>query len=143
MNLLWQRAVFDPEYKRIFCLVHAEKLSYQTADKALRALNEIIQNQRGICKHTFVYPINIRVITFSSIGYRLVIICSSQDEEKTPIISKLHLHRRPYVVSSDINKYRTYLRKHFIDEQQPSYQQLQQAIGSVPIMKASIVDDER
>ena len=90
-----------------------------------------------------MYILYIRIITSSSIGYRLVIICSSQDEEKTPIISKLHLHRRPYVVSSDINKYKTYLRKHFIDEQQPSYQQLQQAIGSVPIVKASIVDDER
>ena len=89
-----------------------------------------------------MYILYIRIINIFRIGYRLVIICSSLDEEKTPIISKLHLHRRPYVVSSDINKYRTYLRTHFIDEQQPSYQQLQQAIGSVPIMKASIVDNE-
>ena len=71
-----------------------------------------------------------------------MIICSSQDEEKTPIISKLSLHRRPYVVSSDISKYRTYLRTHFIDEKQPSHQQLQEAIGSVTTMKASIVDNE-
>ena len=77
-----------------------------------------------------------------NIGYRLVIICSSQDEEKTPIISKLHLHRRPFVVPPDINKYRAYLRKHFVDEQQPQYQQLQQAMGSVPNLKASVVDNE-
>ena len=68
-----------------------------------------------------------------------MIICSSQDEEKTPIISKLHLHRRPFVVSPNVSKYRAYLRKHFVDEHQPQYQQLQQAIGSVP---ASVVDNE-
>ena len=47
VNLLWQRAVCDPEFKRIFCLVHAEKLSYQTADKALRSLTDIIQGKAG------------------------------------------------------------------------------------------------
>jgi hypothetical protein len=47
VNLLWQRAVCDPDFKRIFCLVHAEKLSYQTADIALRALTEIIQHKTG------------------------------------------------------------------------------------------------
>jgi len=41
---LWQRAVYDePHFKRIFCLVHAEKLPYQIADKTLRFLNEIVQ----------------------------------------------------------------------------------------------------
>ena len=71
-----------------------------------------------------------------------MIICSSQDEEKTPIISKLHLHRRPFVVSPDVKKYSEYLRKHFVDEHQPRYQQLQQAMGSVPNLKASVVDNE-
>lgn len=48
VNLLWQRAVCgDPGFKRIFCLVHAEKLSYQAADKALRSLTDIIQAKTG------------------------------------------------------------------------------------------------
>ena len=39
------------EFTRIFCLVHAEKLSYQTADKALRSLFEVIQGRSGIYMH--------------------------------------------------------------------------------------------
>ena len=45
--LLWKRAVGDPKYFRIFSLVHAEKLSYQTCDKALKALFDITQGQKG------------------------------------------------------------------------------------------------
>ena len=52
MSLLWQRAAFDKEFMRIFCLVHAEKLSYQTADKALRSLTEVIQGRSGIDYNT-------------------------------------------------------------------------------------------
>ena len=35
--------MYDPGYKRIFCLVNAEKLSYNVADKAFRELTQIIQ----------------------------------------------------------------------------------------------------
>ena len=46
VNLLWQRAVCDePDFQRVFCLVHAEKLPYQTADKTLRSLNDIRQGK--------------------------------------------------------------------------------------------------
>ena len=38
--LLWKRAVGDPNHFRIFCLVHAELLSYQVCDKALKSLND-------------------------------------------------------------------------------------------------------
>ena len=68
-------------------------------------------------------------------------ICSSHEEDKSPIISKLHLYRRPYVVPADINKYRAYLRSHFVDEEQPSLQQLQTST-SVIVQRASIVDPE-
>ena len=45
--LLWQRAIGDPEFRRIFCLVHAERLTYQVSDKALRSLSDLSQGQRG------------------------------------------------------------------------------------------------
>ena len=45
--LLWKRAVGDPNHFRIFCLVHAELLSYQVCDKALRSLKDCSQNQKG------------------------------------------------------------------------------------------------
>ena len=35
--------MYDPGYRRIFCLVNAEKLSYNITDKAFRELNQLIQ----------------------------------------------------------------------------------------------------
>ena len=45
MTLLWRRAIFDPGFQRIFCLAHAERLSYQVCDAALRSLFELSQGQ--------------------------------------------------------------------------------------------------
>ena len=47
VTLLWRRAIGDPEFKRIFCLVHAEKLSYQVCDRSLWTLDEITQGKSG------------------------------------------------------------------------------------------------
>ena len=41
------KAIGDPEHRRIFCLVHAEKLSYRVSDFALRSLNEHSQGNQG------------------------------------------------------------------------------------------------
>ena len=47
VTLLWKRAIKDPNYFRIFCLVHAELLSYQVCDKTLKTLLECSQGQRS------------------------------------------------------------------------------------------------
>ena len=83
----------------------------------------------------------INMFFYTCTDYRLVIICSSHEEDKSPIISKLHLYRRPYGVPADINKYRAYLRSHFVDEEQPSFQQVQTSRG-VLVRTASVVDPE-
>ena len=143
VNLLWQRAICDPEFRRIFCLVHAEKLSYQTADKALQSLTDIMQGQQGNASIHDI-PMHISLVsayTYLHTDYRLVVICSSYEEDKSPIISKLHQYRRPYGVSTDISKYRVYLKSHFVDGGQPLYQQLQSA-GRVSHIPASVVDHE-
>ena len=49
IELFWLRAINDPEYKHIFCLIHAEKLSYQVSDQALSSLSKHIQGEQGIC----------------------------------------------------------------------------------------------
>lgn len=79
---------------------------------------------------------------FCHTDYRLVIICSSFEEEKTPIISRLHVYRRQYGVSRDQTNYSTYLKGHFVDDQQPSYQQLRD-LGCVSNLSASVVDHEK
>ena len=52
------------------------------------------------------------------------------------MISKLRLYRRPYVASTDPAKY---LERHFIDEEQPLYQQVRE-MASIPHLSASVVD---
>ena len=47
VTLLWRRAINDPNHKRIFCLVHPEKLQFQVSDRALRTLSELSQGKRG------------------------------------------------------------------------------------------------
>ena len=68
-----------------------------------------------------------------------MIICSSQNEEKSRLISKLHLYRRQYGVPLDTAIYKKYLEKQFVNENQPSYQKLHD-INSVPYFPASVVD---
>ena len=46
--LLWKRALGDPLYYRIFCLVNAEKLPYHSCEKALFELQQLSQGKRGI-----------------------------------------------------------------------------------------------
>ena len=70
--------------------------------------------------------------------YSLVIVCSSSNEEKSQIISKLHLYRRPFGGSTDPAEYRKYLETHFIDKEQPNYKQCQTITKS--LFPASVVD---
>ena len=51
-----------------------------------------------------------------------MVVCSNQKEEKSHIISKLHLYRRPYTVPSQITKYQQYLQQHFMATGEPQLQ---------------------
>ena len=53
-----------------------------------------------------------------TLGYRLVIICSNEQEEKSHFISKLYHFRRPYMPGIDKNDYRKYLYLHFTNRTQ-------------------------
>lgn len=45
--IFWRRVLADPGYKRIFCLVNAEKLPYHVSDKAFRELSRLCQGKSG------------------------------------------------------------------------------------------------
>lgn len=104
------RAVNDPGFKRIFCLVHAEKLSYQVSDQALSSLSAHTQGRHGMCLHVLLDTIARYVVPS---GYRLAIICSNEEESKSHFISKLHLFRRPFVPPTDIQRFKHYLASKF------------------------------
>ena len=50
---------------------------------------------------------------FNLLDYRLVIICSNEGEEKSHFISKLKLHRQPFVPKETVKDYKKYLADHF------------------------------
>ena len=47
VSLLWRKATGDPNYFRLFCLVHAELLSYQVCDSAIKSLQKFTQGKTG------------------------------------------------------------------------------------------------
>lgn len=47
------------------------------------------------------------------LGYRLVIVCSTEGGNKSPIISKLHLFRRDFTQLYSTSDYQNYLKRHF------------------------------
>lgn len=61
----------DPDFTRIFCLVHAERLAYQVSDKVLQSLKKITQGKSGY----FLVGDDIKLITIFllriSFGYHL------------------------------------------------------------------------
>ena len=62
VTLLWKRALRDPNYFRIFCLVYAERLSYQICDKALKSLSELSQGKKGLCNGVVVFRLFLHII---------------------------------------------------------------------------------
>ena len=49
----------------------------------------------------------------SYLGYRLVIICSKDGENKSYIISKLILHKKSFIIKHSVEQYQKYLKYHF------------------------------
>ena len=77
------------------------------------------------------------ILLYILTDYRLVIICSNEDEEKSHIISKLHSHKRPFALTLDSEQCQHYLKTHFTGQVCSSLSaQMQPAM-------ASIVDHER
>ena len=50
---------------------------------------------------------------FTHVGYRLVIICGNENEEKSLIISRLHRCRRQFAEPKNGDQFKSYLKAHF------------------------------
>lgn len=132
MTLLWRRAIFDPDFKRIFCLVHGEKLSYSTCEESLRELNRLKQGKTG----------KSRVASFiitSTVGYRLVIICSNEQSISSHLITALHSYRRSNPDVS-IPLLKEYLQSHLI---QPNHIKIGASPNCTSTFNASSVDSNK
>ena len=47
-------------------------------------------------------------------GYRVVVICSLEDEERAHVVSKLHQYRREYPPLPHTTEIACYLKRHFV-----------------------------
>ena len=68
-----------------------------------------------------------------------MIVCSGEDKEKSHIISKLHLYRRPVVPKLVDSECREYLKSHFIHH--PDMVCSEQVVAGD--VKASVVDPDK
>ena len=60
--LLWHRAMKDPDFNNIYCLVHAERLSYQVCETAFKEYDSLSQGINGNVFLDCVYIYDIAVI---------------------------------------------------------------------------------
>ena len=47
VELLWHRAMKDPDFNNIYCLVHAERLTYQVCEAAFKEYESLSQGING------------------------------------------------------------------------------------------------
>ncbi|XP_064634464.1 E3 ubiquitin-protein ligase rnf213-alpha-like [Lineus longissimus] len=90
VELLWQRAVKDQQMK-IFCLVNADLLDYDVSDQVEKSLDNYIKGRTD---------------------FRLVIICSTEREDTSRIVTALDRDRRPLIPYSSV-KVMAYLHQQF------------------------------
>ena len=64
--------------------------------------------------HYILY--NLIIVLLSLLGYRIVVICSNKDEDKSNVISKLQIYRRPYQGFDFNSTFLKYLNYHFQQE---------------------------
>ncbi len=79
---------------------------------------------------------------FFAVDYRLVVICSKEDEDKSHIISRLHNYRRsvaPKLVVT-VNDAREYLKAHFVHQ---TDMELDSQATPTSNQRASMVDPEK
>ena len=56
----------------------------------------------------------VMIILFTCIDYKIVIVCSTEDEDKSHIVSKLQLFRRSFIIAYSETEFSKYISDHFI-----------------------------
>ncbi len=70
----------------------------------------IIDPSCNICLTKFL----IILFIFQTLGYKIVIICSKEEEEKSNIISKLQIYRRPNQLIHSDKSFLEFLKSHIV-----------------------------
>ncbi|XP_052062754.1 E3 ubiquitin-protein ligase rnf213-alpha-like isoform X2 [Mytilus californianus] len=94
LEIFWRRALFTNN-DRVFCLVNADLLNYDVSDKGENSLER-----------------HLRKAESKGIKYRLVVICSSENEYRSRIVAALDKYHKP-PLHTDVNMVRKYLLTKF------------------------------
>ncbi|XP_052062680.1 E3 ubiquitin-protein ligase rnf213-alpha-like isoform X2 [Mytilus californianus] len=94
LEIFWRRALFANN-DRVYCLVNADLLNYDVSDKGENSLER-----------------HLRKAENKGIKYRLVVICSSENEYRSRIVAALDKYHKP-PLHTDVNMVRKYLLSKF------------------------------
>ncbi|XP_065844224.1 E3 ubiquitin-protein ligase rnf213-alpha-like isoform X2 [Oscarella lobularis] len=123
--LFWRRAIKDPTQGRLFCLVGADRLSYEVSREAVDELFKLSQGLSGEFGESF----------------RLVVICCAENEDKSYFVSSLERYRRPPLSCPSRQEVQSYLKDQFRNG--PSELKLCTTMGTAWTPAADQLDDEQ
>ncbi|VDI41573.1 Hypothetical predicted protein [Mytilus galloprovincialis] len=113
LEIFWRRSLFADDSK-VYCLVNADLLDYEVSDKGEKSLER-----------------HMKQADSKGRNYRLVVICSSENEDRSRIVAALDKYRRPQLPTDG-----TTIRKYLLTK-------LKVERSSTGIRPASAVDFER
>ncbi|XP_065826355.1 E3 ubiquitin-protein ligase RNF213-like isoform X3 [Oscarella lobularis] len=125
VSLFWRRAIKDPSQSRVFCLAGADRLSYEVSREAVDELYKLSQGlsgQRGE-------------------SYRLVVICSAENEDKSYMISALDQQRKLPLPCPSPQEVQSYLKSQF--QSGPAGLKLRTVMGTMWTPAAQELDHEQ
>ncbi|XP_068759451.1 E3 ubiquitin-protein ligase rnf213-alpha-like isoform X4 [Montipora capricornis] len=96
IELLWRRAIGDLE-GRFYCLVNADELDFSVSKEAVDRLDELTKGLAGK----------------SGENYGLVVLCSSESEDRANIVAALDQHRVAAPACPSRKAVQSYLKKQF------------------------------
>ncbi|XP_067057901.1 E3 ubiquitin-protein ligase rnf213-alpha-like isoform X3 [Acropora muricata] len=96
IELLWRRAIGDLE-GRFYCLVNAEELDFSVSKEAVGRLDELTKGLAGMIGE----------------NYGLVVLCSSESEDRANIVAALDQHRVAAAPCPSPEAVQSYLKKQF------------------------------
>ena len=96
--LFWRRALGDPGYHRLFCLSMADRLSYEVSRRSWEEFNRFTQNRKSMS---------------SGLSYKVVIICSAENEDKSYMVDALDPYRRANIPLPSVAEVQSYLKQKF------------------------------
>ncbi|KAK3585575.1 hypothetical protein CHS0354_036762 [Potamilus streckersoni] len=92
LDVFWRRTVADTSNK-IHCLVNGDLLDFEVSERGERGLEQYMQESKSL-----------------GLQYKLVVICSAENEYKSQMITALDKFRRPPLPIPDIHCIADYIR---------------------------------